>query len=272
MNASVAEPQNIQRSPADDEQQSCEMITLLANTAPADCGRDDLRRRTIEAWLPMAQRLARRYAGRGENVDDLQQVAMVGLIKAVDRFDPEQGADFVAFAVPTILGELRRHFRDRAWSVRVPRQVQEMRMAISGANASLSHTLNRLPTVADIAQHLGVDEEAVLEGLEGGRAFRATSLSTPVTGDGTVELIDRLAEEEHGYDLVEIKLALGFALDRLSAREKRVLILRYWGNQTQARIAEQVGVSQMQVSRILGTALARLRRDLDAEPREPATR
>ncbi|GIM97167.1 hypothetical protein Ato02nite_089600 [Paractinoplanes toevensis] len=242
------------------------MIMLLANTAPADPGRADLRRRAIEAWLPMALRLGRRYAGRGENIDDLQQVATVGLIKAVDRFDTEYGEDFVGFAVPTILGELRRHFRDRAWSVRVPRRVQEMRMAISGANAALSQTLNRLPTVADIARHLGVDEEAVLEGLEGGRAFRATSLSTPVNDEGTVELIDRLAEEDHGYDLVEIQLALGSALDRLSARERRVLILRFWGNQNQARIAEQIGVSQMQVSRILSSALARLRTDLDAEP------
>jgi RNA polymerase sigma-B factor len=265
MSATTAQPQNTRRCA--EEQRAYEMIMLLASKAPADPGRADLRRRTIEAWLPMAQRLGRRYAGRGENVDDLQQVAMLGLIKAVDRFDTDHGADFVAFAVPTILGELRRHFRDRAWSVRVPRKVQEMRLTISGANATLSQTLNRPPTVADVARHLGVDEEAVLEGLEGGRAFRATSLSIRVGGgDDAVELIDRLAEEDHGYDLVEIQLALGFALDRLSARERRVLILRFWGNQTQARIAEQIGVSQMQVSRILSTALARLRAHLGAEP------
>ncbi|AGZ41605.1 SigB/SigF/SigG family RNA polymerase sigma factor [Actinoplanes friuliensis] len=272
MNASVADAcrthqprRSGQFPPTDADKRANEMVIALAAMAPDDPRRAALRRRTIEAWLPMAQRLGRRYAGRGENLDDLQQVAMVGLIKSVDRFDAERGDDFVGFAVPTILGELRRHFRDRTWSMRVPRKVQEMRLAINEANATLFHKLNRLPTVADISQHLGVSEEDVLEGLEGGRAYRATSLSTPVAADATVVLADTLAEEEHGYDLVEIQLALGPALARLTARERQILAMRFWGNQTQSVIAEKVGVSQMHISRILSTTLAKLRTELTVD-------
>src|SRR5919107_1609109 len=133
------------------------------------------------ARLPMARHLAARYHGRGEPADDLLQTATVGLIKAVDRWDPERGVEFSGFAIPTILGEVKRHFRDRTWSVRVPRRTQELRMAITDANGTLLHTLGRSPNVADIAAHLGLTEEDVLEGLEGSRAYAATSLSTPIS-------------------------------------------------------------------------------------------
>jgi len=232
----------------------------------ADPGRPELRRLTIEAWLPMAERLAGRYRGRGESRDDLRQTAMVGVIKAVDRFDPDRGADFVGFALPTILGEIKRYFRDRAWSLRVPRRIQEMRLAINRANTVLSQQLSRPPTVADIAGHLGVSEEAVVEGLEGGRAFRAASLSTPVSDDSAVELVDMLGSDDHGYDLVEMQLDLGPAIARLDDRERRILAMRFWGNQTQSYIAEQIGISQMHVSRILSATLAKLRTDFDGQP------
>lgn len=248
------------------DQRAHELITALAVLPATDPGRADLRRRTIEAWLPMAQRLAQRYAGRGESRDDLRQTAMVGLIKAIDRFDEERGSDFVSFAVPTILGEIKRYFRDRSWAVRVPRRLQEMRLAINDANTVLSQTLNRQPTVADIAGHLGVGEDEVVEGLEGGRAFRATSLSAPVSADSAVELIDTLGAEDHGYDLVEMQLDLGPAIARLNDRERRILAMRFWGNQTQTQIADQIGVSQMHVSRILSTTLAKLRSDFDGLP------
>src|SRR3954467_12380789 len=136
---------------------------------------------TIEAWLPLARHLANRYSGRGEPTDDLIQTATVGLIKAVDKFDPDRGVDFAGYAIPTIIGEIKRHFRDRTWSVRVPRRLQELRLAITEANSTLTHSLGRSPTVADIAVHLGVTEEEVLEGLEGARAYNATSLSTPIS-------------------------------------------------------------------------------------------
>ncbi|WP_249998230.1 SigB/SigF/SigG family RNA polymerase sigma factor [Actinoplanes sp. M2I2] len=222
-------------------------------------GRDDLRRRVIESWLPLAQHLSRRYTGRGEPADDLVQVAMVGLIKAVDRYDADQGVDFAGFAIPTILGELKRHFRDKAWAIRVPRRLQEMRMAITTANQTLSHTLGRAPTVTDVAAHLGVTEEEVLEGLEGARAYSATSLSTPIGDESGQELGDTLGFEENGYELAELRIALGPALAALDEREQRMLSLRFYGNRTQADIAQEMGISQMHVSRLLAKALGRLR-------------
>jgi RNA polymerase sigma-B factor len=250
----------------DADRRATNLIAALAAMPAAHPARPDLRRLTIEAWLPMAERLAGRYRGRGESRDDLQQTAMVGLIKAVDRFDPERGTDFVSFALPTILGEIKRYFRDCAWSMRVPRRIQEMRLAINDANRVLSQTLSRPPTVADIAGYLGVSEEAVVEGLEGGRAFRAVSLSAPVGDDSPVELIDMLGSEEYGYHLVDLQFDLGPAIARLSDRERTILAMRFWGNQTQSQIAEQVGISQMHVSRILSATLVKLRTDFEGPP------
>jgi RNA polymerase sigma-B factor len=213
----------------------------------------------------MAGRLAHRYAGRGESSDDLVQVATVGLIKAVDRYDPDRGEGFLGFAIPTILGEIRRHFRDRGWIVRVPRRLQEMRMAIGEANTRLTQLLGHAPTVAEVAAHLAVSEEEVLEGLEGARAYRATSLSTPCGAEGTAQLSDMLGDVDYGYALAELRLALGSALARLNERERRLLTMRFYGNQTQSQIAAQVGVSQMQVSRLLTGALAKLREQLGPE-------
>ncbi|MGV9211015.1 RNA polymerase sigma factor SigF [Micromonospora sp. RB23] len=236
-----------------------ELIVELATTAADDPRRTALRDRTIEAWMPLARHLARRYSGRGANDEDLMQTAMVGLIKAVDHFDATRGVDFSGYAIPTIVGEVKRYFRDRTWAVRVPRRLQEIRLSISAANSTLTHTLGRSPTVADIATYLDVSEEAVLEGLEGARAYRATSLSTPTGPDGTLELGDTLGERDHEFDLVDLRVALGPALATLPERERRILSLRFHGNLTQAQIAEQIGVSQMHVSRLLTRALATLR-------------
>jgi RNA polymerase sigma-B factor len=241
-----------------DSEDAGKLIQAFATMEAADRARVDMRGRVIEAWLPLAQHLARRYLGRGEPADDLVQVALVGLIKAVDRYDAGHGVDFPAFAVPTILGELKRHFRDRAWAIRVPRRLQELRMSITAANNALSHTLGRAPTVADVAAHLGISEEDVLEGLEGARAYSATSLSTPIGEDGQ-ELGDALGAEEHGFELAELRIALGPAMASLSEREQKIVSLRFYGNRTQAEIAEQVGISQMHVSRLLTKALEKLR-------------
>ncbi|MFI7542138.1 SigB/SigF/SigG family RNA polymerase sigma factor [Actinoplanes sp. NPDC049599] len=231
----------------------------MAAMPPAHPSRPAMRDRAIEAWLPLARHLANRYAGRGEPVDDLLQTATVGLIKAVDKFDPGFGTDFAGYAIPTVIGEIKRHFRDRTWSIRVPRRLQELRLAITAANNDLAHTLGRSPTVADIAVHLGITEEEVLEGLEGARAYNATSLSTPVGADGTTELGETLGGEDHEYALAEARLALGPALASLDDRERRILTLRFYGNLTQTEIAEQVGISQMHVSRLISRALATLR-------------
>ncbi|MCY1138246.1 SigB/SigF/SigG family RNA polymerase sigma factor [Actinoplanes sp. Pm04-4] len=242
-----------------DTDTASELITAMAALPAGHPSRSELRDRAIEAWLPLARHLAQRYAGRGEPADDLFQVAVVGLIKAVDRWEADRGVDFAGYAIPTIVGEIKRHFRDRTWSVRVPRRLQEMRLAITAANASLSHQLGRAATVADIAAHLNVTEEEVLEGLEGARAYNATSLSTPVSADGTTELGDTLGGEDREFDAVEFRVALGPALATLDEREQRIVHLRFYGNLTQTQIAEQVGISQMHVSRLLTRALAKLR-------------
>ena len=242
-----------------------ELIKEMARM-PADApGRAARRARALAAWVPLARHLAARYNGRGEPSDDLLQTATVGLIKAVDRFDPDRGVEFAGFAIPTVLGEVKRHFRDRTWSVRVPRRTQELRMAISNANNDLLSTLGRSPTVADIAKHLGITEEDVLEGLEGARAYSAASLSTPVSADESMSLGDTLGEEDREYELTEMRMILGTAMSKLDEREQRILSLRFYGNMTQSDIAEKIGVSQMHVSRLITKALAKLREDLNKD-------
>ncbi|MEV4281499.1 RNA polymerase sigma factor SigF [Actinoplanes xinjiangensis] len=240
-----------------------ELIAAMAALPAGHPSRAELRDRAIEAWLPLARHLANRYANRGEPRDDLYQVAVVGLIKAVDRFQAERGVDFAGFAIPTIVGELKRHFRDKTWSVRVPRRLQELRLAITGANNTLSHTLGRAPTVADIAKHLEISEDEVIEGLEGARAYNSTSLSTPISEGGT-ELGETLGSEDNGFAEAEMRIALGPALATLDEREQKIVSLRFYGNLTQQQIAAQIGISQMHVSRLLTKALAKLRRHLDS--------
>ena len=239
-----------------------ELLNAMAAMPAGHPSRAALRERAIEAWLPLARHLANRYAGRGEPTDDLVQIATVGLIKAVDKFDPSFGVEFAGYAIPTIIGEVKRHFRDRTWSVRVPRRLQELRIAITAANSTLTHTLGRSPTVADIATHLGVTEEEVLEGLEGARAYSATSLSTPVSADSGTELGETIGGEDGEYELAELRIALGPAMATLDEREQKILTLRFYGNMTQSEIAEQVGISQMHVSRLITKALVKLRRHL----------
>jgi RNA polymerase sigma-B factor len=263
MHSSAVRVRGSHRTEADDH--AVALINALVACSPDDPSRALLRDETIAAWLPMVQRLARRYAGRGEALEDLVQSATIGLINAVDRFDPAQGTDFVGYAFPTILGEIKRYFRDRAWSVRVPRRLQEMRTAINDATTVLTQSLGRPPTVADVAGYLQVGEERVIEGLEGARAYRAMSLSLAVGGDGAVELGDTLGSDEQGYEVIEWHLALGPALARLTPRQRRIVTLRFYGNQTQSQIAAQVGMSQMHVSRQLTKALATLRTDLDPD-------
>jgi RNA polymerase sigma-B factor len=240
-----------------------DLLQAMAALPAKHPSRATLRAKAIEAWLPLAQHLAHRYSGRGEPSDDLVQTASVGLIKAVDKFDPTRGVDFAGYAIPTIIGELKRHFRDRTWDIRVPRRLQELRLSISEANSSLLQTLGRSPTVADIAAHLKLTEEEVLEGLEGARAYNAVSLSTP-TGDGerATELGDMLGGEDGEFELAELRVALGPALASLDEREQKILTLRFYGNLTQSQIADQIGVSQMHVSRLLARALTKLRGQL----------
>ena len=241
---------------------AAEILAAMAELPAGHRARAALRDRAIEAWLPLARHLANRYAGRGEPADDLLQTAVVGLIKAVDKFDPDFGVDFAGYAIPTIAGEIKRHFRDRTWAIRVPRRLQELRLAITAANGTLSHTLGRSPTVADVAAHLGITEEEVLEGLEGARAYSATSLSSLVGAEGSSELGETLGGADHEFELAETRIALGPALAALDERERAIVTLRFYGNLTQAEIAERVGISQMHVSRLIARALLKLRGEL----------
>jgi RNA polymerase sigma-B factor len=256
--ATAVSPAPVGQSP-DQDRRGAELIAAMAALPVEHPSRPVLRNQAIEAWLPMAKRLTRRYAGRGEPMDDLFQTATVGLIKAVDRYDPQRGESFVGYAIPTILGEVRRYFRDRGWAIRVPRRLQEMRVAIGNANSALMQILGRPPTVTDIAMHLKISEEEVLEGLEGARAYSAASLCAPTAADGALELGDTLGTDDHGYELADVNLALRPALACLTERQRRIVTMRFYGNQTQTQIAEQMGVSQMHISRLLTAALAELR-------------
>jgi RNA polymerase sigma-B factor len=245
-------------------QSANDLIHALAGTPADDPGRPALRARVIEQWMPLARQLARRYRDRGEPIDDLVQTATLGLIKAVDRFDPTLGAYFAGFAIPTILGELRRHFRDQTWAVRVPRRTQELCLATMDATRTLTTTLGRSPTVADIAERLGISDDDVLEGLDAGRFYVAASLSQPATRDSDTELGATLGSDDHDLELAELRLALGSAVKVLDQRERTILALRFYGNLKQAEIGELVGISQMHVSRLIVQALAKLRTQFDA--------
>jgi RNA polymerase sigma-B factor len=190
------------KSTVDDS--AVDMLRELARVPEDDPRRASLRERAIEAWLPLGRHLAQRFHGRGEPLDDLVQIATVGLIKAIDRFDPEYGNDFAAYAVPTIVGEIKRHFRDRTWDVRVPRRLQELKLDINEATSTLAQQLGRSPTVADIAEYLQRSEDEVLEGLDGARAYSAVSLQTLVgNGEDGTELGDLFGVEDHELALAE---------------------------------------------------------------------
>lgn len=259
--AASSGPTSVLRSTVDES--AVGMLKRLAVIPASDPSRTSLRESTIEAWLPLARHLAQRFNGRGEPIDDLQQIATIGLIKAIDRFDPEYGNDFAAYAVPTIVGEIKRHFRDRTWDIRVPRRLQELKIDINEATGTLAQRLGRSPTVADIAKYLERTEDEVLEGIDSARAYSAVSLQTLVSaGEDSTELGDLLGFDDVELELAEFRAALGPALETLSQREQRIVLLRFFGNLTQTQIAERIGISQMHVSRLLARSLAALRGEL----------
>ncbi len=237
------------------------MLLARLGDLPADSpDRPRVRERLIEMYVPLAEYLARRFRNRGEPLDDLVQVANLGLIKSVDGYDPGRGAAFTSYAIPMIVGELKRHFRDKGWDVRVPRRLQELRLEITKASSDLAQQLGRSPTVADIATHLGVSEEDVIEGLDSGHAYRALSLQAPVAGEEpSTELVDLIGDLDPDLENVEDREALRPLIARLPQREQRIIAMRFFGNMTQSQIAAQLGISQMHVSRLLSHALGVLR-------------
>src|SRR6266545_3486367 len=225
-----------------------------------------LRRRdeVIRLCLPLAEQLARRFRNRGQPQEDLTQVAVVGLVKAVDGYDRTLGYPFISYAIPTILGELRRYFRDRTWAVRAPRRVQELRLEINRVVDILTQHLGHSPTPAEIADHLSVDVENVIEVVVASHGYRPMSLYQPVGRDDATELVELVGAADADLESVELHESLPPLLAQLAPREQRIIALRFFGNLTQTEIAGQLGISQMHVSRLLTRALATLRRGLMA--------
>jgi RNA polymerase sigma-B factor len=245
-------------------------LAYAESLAAATAGeRAALRDELTRFCLPFAGRLARRYRGRGEPLEDLEQVARLGLVKAIDRYDPERGS-FTAYAVITISGEIKRHFRDKTWGVHVPRRIQDLSLEVGHASVVLTNTLSRNPTVGELAERLQVTERAVLEALESSAGYTPASLNAPVNGgDGGAEFGDLLGDADGDLESVDDKITVSRLLLRLPARERQMLAMRFYGNRTQAEIAAELGISQMHVSRLLSRALAWLREAMlsDVMPR-----
>ena len=218
-----------------------------------------LRDELVTAHMGLAEYLARRFTNRGEPLDDLIQVAALGLLKAVDRFDPDRGLEFSTYATPTIVGELKRHFRDKGWAVRVPRRVQELHLRLASVVGMLSQELGRSPTIGEIAQAAAVSEEEVLEAIEAGHAYRFTSLDAPSGSDDELSLSAELGAEDQGLVDSEHRVTLSPLIAQFPPRERMILHLRFFEGMTQSEIANRLGISQMHVSRLLARALAQLR-------------
>jgi len=222
------------------------------------------REQLIEQYLSLVRSLARRYAYRGEQLDDLVQIGCIGLIKAIDRFDIERGVELTTYATPNIIGEIKRHFRDKGWAVRVPRGLQELNVQLSKIVEEQTVQLGRSPTIPELAKAAGVEEEQVLEALESGRAYSSVSLSTGGGSDedGELDPLESLGTEEHQYSVSEDRAVLAPGFRALDPRERRILHLRFFDGLTQSQIAQQVGISQMHVSRLIRRALEKIRDEI----------
>lgn len=240
------------------------MFRELQGVTPSTPQFQRQRDRIVERCLPLADHIARRFDGRGEPRDDLVQVARVGLVNAVIRFDVDAGSDFVSFAVPTIMGEVRRHFRDNSWSVKVPRRLKELHLRLGSATAELSQRLGRAPTASELAEELGMDRDEVVEGLVAGSSYNTLSIDSGGNSgnEDAPAIADTLGDVDLGLDQIENREALRPLLAALPERERMVLLLRFFENLTQTQIAERVGISQMHVSRLLAKSLTRLRDQL----------
>ncbi|MER6455979.1 RNA polymerase sigma factor SigF [Streptomyces sp900105245] len=262
------------RRPHDDSPDTAALFAQLAELAPGH-QRDAVRDALVTAWLPMAHRIAGRFRDRGEPAEDLRQVAAIGLIKAVDRFDPSQGSAFESYAVPTITGEVKRHFRDHTWAMHVPRRVQELRNKVRLARYELLNTPgSREPTVAGLAAHTGLTEDEVTAGLEALDSFSTLSLDLDLAPGAdsadSLSIADTLTAPDTSYDVVIDRESAKEGLRRLPERERTILYLRFFEDMTQTRIADQLGISQMHVSRIIARSCAYIREEaLHPQPGDP---
>lgn len=250
-----------------DRERTWALFVQMQAAPEGSAARQRARDALVEQHLALVEHLARRFRNRGEPYDDLVQVATIGLIKSVDRFDLERGVEFSTYATPTIVGEIKRHFRDKGWAVRVPRRLQELRLALASATSELSQRNGTSPTVAELAAHLKLSEEEILEGLESANAYSTLSLDAgdSSNGDEPMPVVETLGVEDEGLEGVEYRESLKPMLERLPAREKKILMLRFFKNMTQSEIAAEIGISQMHVSRLLARTLAQLREGLLVE-------
>lgn len=231
-------------------------------SAEHSAARDEL----IHLHLPLVEHCARRFRNRGEPFEDLLQVGTIGMLKSIDRFDSTRGLEFSTYATPTIVGEIKRHFRDKGWALRVPRRLQELRMRIGSVTADLTQELGRSPTPRELAVRLDCTLEEIIEGLESGNAYATVSLDAPDdSGDSAATMLDAIGIEDESLAHVEIRESIKPLIDALGDREKRLLMMRFFKNMTQSQIADEIGVSQMHVSRLLTRTLERLRTGLEAE-------
>jgi RNA polymerase sigma-B factor len=232
------------------------------------------REKLIEQYMSLVRSLARRYSYRGEQLEDLVQIGAIGLIKAIDRFDLERGVELTTYATPNIIGEIKRHFRDKGWSVRVPRGLQELNVQLSRLMEQLTVQLGRSPTIAELAKASGSPEEDVLEALESGRAYSSLSLSSGGGGDGDEDLdpLESIGTEEHQYEVSEDRAVLAPGFRILDERERHILQLRFFDGLTQSQIAQQVGISQMHVSRLIRRSLEKIRDEIAVDESAPAKR
>ena len=256
-------PETAPAERADRTEQRAETMRVLTRMAalPADDPeRARLRDEVVEDHMPYARHIAQRYGGRGASGEDFEQVAYLGLVKAVDNFDPEHGTGFLGYATPMIIGEIKRYFRDATWGVHVPRRMQELSGALRKATDTLTHDLGREPTIAELARHLGAEPEEIVEAIDAAGAYTTASLDHPVNSEEQgASLLDFMGEEDAGFDAVIDHQVLTELLTRLGERDKRILLMRYFRGMTQAEIGEELGVSQMQISRLLSRILKELR-------------
>lgn len=245
---------------------SAELFAELHDESASEAVRSHARDELVHLHLPLVDHAARRFRNRGEPLEDLVQVGTIGLIKAIDRFEPGRGVEFSTYATPTVVGEIKRYFRDKGWAIRVPRRLQELRIQIGAQTADLTHRLGRSPTPRELAEAIGCSVEEVIEGLESSNAYSTLSLdASDDDHDGPPSILTTLGATDTNLEHVEIRESIKPLLDGLGEREKRILLLRFFKGKTQSEIAEEIGVSQMHVSRLLNRTLDQLRRSLESD-------
>lgn len=241
---------------------NAELFPVLRDPTATEATRLAARDGLVALHMPLVEHCARRFRNRGEPLEDLAQVGTIGLLKSIDRFEPDRGVEFSTYATPTIIGEIKRYFRDKGWAIRVPRRLQELRMQIAGATAELTQSLGRSPTPRELAETLGCTVEAVVEGIESSNAYSTLSLDATDDNDGSGSMLELMGFDDIALEHIEIRESLKPLLEALPPREKRILLLRFFRNKTQTEIAAEIGVSQMHVSRLLSRTLDQLRTSL----------